>query len=281
MDQDERSERIINYVYSHQGCLTEEAFNGVKEHMARSTFFKHMKILIDQKRIKVVNVNKRDHRLYPYTDLLVSVPEELGKFKDAFFILAEKVKQYSKLIEALDKNRQKGEVTDEHIHDSVDFVHKKWAALDSVILLYQHLVGMCILAGIFIWPTKVNDNKAINKVYEVAFSRLQEIQQKLSELFPPGFNYPLTKKTVGDLFQLEPHKLDFVARSFYGLGLNKQIEPVLDSLWEISNSSIPFSRHPAFLLSGKGSVRNGKLVEWKEVLKTAKKKRPAAKKNRS
>ncbi|HEX2305923.1 MAG TPA: hypothetical protein VHH33_06515 [Nitrososphaeraceae archaeon] len=242
--------------------------------MARSTFFKNLEILKDQKLIKVVNVNKRDHRLYPYTDLLISVPEELDEFKDAFFVLVERVKQYNKLkIEALDKNRQKGEVTDEHIHDSVDFVHKKGTVSDSIILLYQHLVGMCILAGIFIWPTKVNDSKAINKVYEVAFLRLQEIQQKLAELFPPGYNYPLTKKLVGDLFQLEPHKLDFVARSFYELGLNKQIEPVLDSLWEISNSSIPFSRYAAFPLSlSKGSVRNGKLVKWKEVLKIAERK---------
>jgi hypothetical protein len=101
----------------------------------------------------------------------------------------------------------------------------------------------------------------------------------LGDLFPPGYNYPLTKKIVGDIFQLEPHKLDFVASSFYRLGLNKQIERVLDSLWKISNSSIPFSRYPAFPLSlGKGSVKNGKLVEWKEVLKITKRRRTASSK---
>jgi hypothetical protein len=275
MNQDDRRERIINYVYLHQGCLTEEAFDGVKEHMARSTFFKYLEILKDQKQVKVENVNKRDRKLYPYTDLLVSVPRVLDEFKDAFFILTEKVKQYNKLkIEELHKKYPKNEeVTDERIHERLDFIQKRGAVLDSIILLYQHLVGMCILAGLFIWPTKVNDNKAINKIFEVAFSRLLEIQQKLGELFLPGYNYPLTKKIVGNLFQLEPHKLDFVARSFYSLGLDKQIEPVLDSIWKISNSSIPFSRYPAFPLSlGKGSVKNGKLVEWKEVLEITEKK---------
>jgi hypothetical protein len=271
MNHEERLERIINYVYLHQGCLTEEAFEGVKGSMSRTTFFKNLRILEDQKRIKVVKVNKRDHRLYPYTDLLVSVPSELDEFKDAFFALVERVKQYSKSkIEALDKKRSKDEeVTDERIHDSLDYIFKKGAVLNSIILLYQHLIGMYISAGIFIWPTKTNDYKATNKIYEVAFSKLQEIQQKLGELFPPGYNYQLSRQIVGNLFQLEPHKLDTVARSFYNVGLDKQIKPVLDSIWKISNSSVPFSRYSAIPLSGKGSVRNGKLVDWKEVLKIA------------
>jgi hypothetical protein len=275
MGQKERSEEIINYIYTHQGCLTEEAFQGVKGSMARITFFKYLRILVDQKQIKVVKVNKRDHRLYPYTDLLVAVPKELDEFKDAFFALVERVKQYSKSkIEALDKKRSEHEeITDEHTQHSVDFIQKKGAVLDSIILVYQHLVGMYISAGIFIWPTKTNDYKATNKIYEVAFSKLQEIQQKLGELFPPGYNYQLSRQIIGNLFQLKPHKLDSVARSFDNVGLDKQIKPVLDSIWKISNSSIPFSRYPGFPLSlGKGSVRNGKLVEWKEVLKIAERK---------
>jgi hypothetical protein len=108
MDQEERYEKIINYIYLHQGCLTEEAFDGVKHSIARSTFFKYLKILIDQKQIRAENVNKRARRLYPYTDLLISVPKELDEFKEAFFILVEKVKQYSKSkTEELEKNIQK------------------------------------------------------------------------------------------------------------------------------------------------------------------------------
>jgi hypothetical protein len=129
---------------------------------------------------------------------------------------------------------------------------------------------MYISAGFFIWPTKTSNNKAINKIYEVAFSRLQEIQQKLGELILPGYYYRLSNKIIGNLFQLKPHNLDFLAGSFYNLGLDKQIEPVLDSIWKISNSSIPFGRYPnpAFPPdSRKGLIKNGKLVDWKEVLK--------------
>jgi len=57
--------------------------------------------------------------------------------------------------------------------------------------------------------------------------------------------------------------LDEIANNFYRIGVDKQIEPVLDSLWEISNKSIPFdllgppSRDLQMLIAG-----NGKLKDW-------------------
>jgi hypothetical protein len=174
--------------------------------------------------------------------------------------------------------RKENEVTDERMRKSIDFIQKRGAVLDSVILLYQHLIGMCISAGFFIWSTKTNDKKATNSIYEIAFSRLQEIQQKLTDLFPPGYYYNLSRRIMENLFQLKPYNLDFVAKSFNNLGLGKQIEPVLNSIWKISNNSIPFSRYPII----PGSVKNGKLVEWKEILKITEKKglKYSSKKNR-
>jgi hypothetical protein len=272
MNQQERCERIVNYIYLHQGCLTDEACKGVEDIMARSTYFKYLAILKNRKQIREEKVNKRDRRLYPYTDLLVSVPKELDEFKDAFFILIEKVKQDNKIkTEGLNKkypeSKDRMPDEDEGVDEFIDSIQTKEAVLDSiVVLLYQHLVGMCISAGFFIWSAKTNNKETLNKIHEVAFSRLQEILQKLGELFPPRNNYLLSNKVLENLFQLKPDKLDFVAKNFQNMGLGKQIEPVLDSMWKISKSSIPFGPYNFPISLGKGLIKNGKLVTWKEVL---------------
>ena len=57
--------------------------------------------------------------------------------------------------------------------------------------------------------------------------------------------------------------------NFYRIGVDKQIEMVLDSLWEISNKSIPFSllgslnRELKWLMA-----TDGKLVDWRGFVGT-------------
>ena len=60
MQEAERNKKITDYIGSHQGCLTEELCKAVEEHMARSTFFKDLAKLKEDKIVRQEHTNKRD-----------------------------------------------------------------------------------------------------------------------------------------------------------------------------------------------------------------------------
>jgi hypothetical protein len=92
MNNEERHEKIINFINLHAGCGVEECFNGIKEHMARSTFFKILSQLKANNEVIVENHNKRDQKLFlNKNNLLVSVPKELEQFELVFEQLFKKV----------------------------------------------------------------------------------------------------------------------------------------------------------------------------------------------
>jgi RNAse (barnase) inhibitor barstar len=115
------------------------------------------------------------------------------------------------------------------------------------------------------WPKKIKDKEVINKLYTEVFNRLQEIQLKLtSELFAPSDEFRLYDIAVEGLFELKPDELHSVAHAFHRIGVDKQFESVLDSLWEISNKSIPFGLlGPLRIEVQHLMAKNGKLNDWR------------------
>ena len=102
----------------------------------------------------------------------------------------------------------------------------------------------------------------------------QEIQLKLTSELKPN-EVGLYDIAVESLFILKPFDLDAIADNFHEIGVDEQIEPVMDSLWEISNKSIPFnllgpsSRDLQVAIAGNGKLRmaeNGKLIDWRILM---------------
>jgi hypothetical protein len=142
---------------------------------------------------------------------------------------------------------------------------KKSNILYSLLELYQHLVGMYILRSLTIWPKKIKNKETITKLHTEVFDRFQEIQLKLtSEPFAVSNEVGLYDIATDSLFELKQFMLDKIANNFHRIGVDKQFEPVIDFLWDISNKSIPFN-----LLSSRKSSNlvdlideNGKLKDW-------------------
>ncbi len=92
IDAKERDKLIINFIIKHDGCKSEDAFNGVKDSMSRQTFFKRLAVLRNNKIVKEENPNKRDKSLrINNNDLIVIVSNELDYFEDTYFELLRKV----------------------------------------------------------------------------------------------------------------------------------------------------------------------------------------------
>ena len=204
-------------------------------------------------------VNRREHRFFLNDDnLLISTPRELDQFKDYFFKLIDEVNRRSATkITEFDKKYPESRLRDPMI--------KRSRLLYSLLALYQHLVGMYVLRSLSIWPKKIKDKEVINKLYTEVFNRLQEIQLKLtSELFAPSDEFGLYDIAVEGLFELKPDESDTRAHAFHRIGVDKQFESVLDSLWEISNKSIPFGLlGPLRIEVQHLMAKNGKLNDWR------------------
>ena len=193
---------------------------------------------------------------------LVSVPAELDQFKDYFFKLIDKV------------NSLFGTKIEEHLRENnvedlewkmLSPATKKSSILYSLLELYQYLVGMYILRSLTIWPNKIKSKETRTKLFTEVFNRFQEIQLKLtSEPFALSNEVGLYDIATDSLFELKPFTLDEIANNLHRIGVDKQYEPVLDFLWEISNKSIPFNLLSSRKSRDLGALidRNGKLKDW-------------------
>jgi RNAse (barnase) inhibitor barstar len=248
----------MDFMRENQGCNAQDIVDGIKKDLSRGPIFDTLSELIKEGAVTNEKVNRREHRFFLNGDNpLVSIPVELDHFKDYFFKLIDEVNRRSATkITEFDK-KYPDQLRDPMI--------KRSRLLYSLLALYQHLVGMYVLRSLSMWPKKIKDKEVINKLYTEVFNRLQEIQLKLtSELFAPSDEFRLYDIAVEGLFELKPDELHSVAHAFHRIGVDKQFESVLDSLWEISNKSIPFGLlGPLRIEVQHLMAKNGKLNDWR------------------
>jgi hypothetical protein len=266
----EHRKLVMDFIRENQGCNAQDIVNGIKKDLSRGPVFDTLSELIKEGTITDEKISRRDHRYFLNEDnLLVSIPAELDQFKDYYYNLIDEVnRRFDPKIKERDKkypeHLRKNNVDDLE-WKTLDPVRKRSRILYSLLILYQHLVGMYILQSLSLWHRKIKDKETITKLYTEVFNRFQEIQLKLtSELIVPSNEVGLYDIAADSLFELKQFTLDGIANNFYRIGVDKQFEPVIDFLWDISNKSIPFN-----LLSSRRSLdlkaliaENGKLKDW-------------------
>jgi hypothetical protein len=261
----------MDFIGENQGCNAQDIVNGLKKDLSRGPIFDTLIELIKEGAIRDEKINRRDHRFFLNEDnLLISIPAELDQFKDYYYNLIDEVnRRFDPKIKDRDKKYPE-HLRENNIEDqewkTLDPVRKRSGILYCLLALYQHLVGMYILQSLSRWHRKIKDKETITRLYTEVFNRFQEIQLKLtSELIVPSNEVGLYDIATDSLFELKPFPVDEIANNFHRIGVDKQFEPVLDFLWEISNKSIPFN----LLSSHKSSelkqliAGNGKLEDWR------------------
>jgi hypothetical protein len=261
----EKRKDVMNFIRDNQGCKAQDIVDGLKQvvGLSRVPIFDILVELVKEGAVTDEKVNRREHRFFLNDDNpLVSVPRELDQFKGYFFKLIDEVNSLfgTKIEEHLRENN-----VDDLEWKMLSPATKKSSILYSLLELYQHLVGMYILRSLTIWPNKIKSKETRTKLFTEVFNRFQEIQLKLtSKPFAPSNEVGHYDIATDSLFELRPNILDDIANNFHRIGVDKQFEPVLDFLWEISNKSIPFN----LLSSHKSSNlvdlidENGKLKDW-------------------
>lgn len=258
LDENKCRQIIIDFIAAHQGCIVEHIVRG-QDKMGRKKVFRLLRGLKNDHIVlpEKSKTNSRNIKLYvDGNNLLVSIPRQLDEFKKAFFNLLIKVE------EGVSDNAR-------HWTDHSDLVY-------DLILIYQHAVGIHLLNSLFNWPKLLKDKKDLNKLNVIFFSKILEIQSRLSDIFKvadalPLFSQatvavassPLSSSLIRHSFHLSPSKMLDIVSACKAYQLLDDVKPVLDIAWKIGSDVYPYTEYDLNLTS---KDRDVILKDWRLVI---------------
>jgi hypothetical protein len=260
---DGRDWQIIDIIKKTPGLSKERIVREMKKDAARMTVLNKLDRLEGERFIvcRKLKPNSQIYQVYiNEDDLLMSVINDIDNFKKLYFELINQVRK--KIKEEIE--RDKTEEAD--LQDSVNFLKKEFRVINHILLIFRHLVSMCILARFFIWSEKIKDKESLENLYQSAFNKLQEMQLGLTKLFPGGPSKEFINEVISSFFELRPEKLSEMVLDFRRFGLDVQLLPVLDSLWKITANSIPSSSFSTPTVKLIGLAKDKQLKHWRKIV---------------
>ncbi|MGB7638980.1 MAG: BlaI/MecI/CopY family transcriptional regulator [Nitrososphaeraceae archaeon] len=207
-----RDWKIIEYIKKNAGCSKQDVVRGMNGDPSRITILNILNKLENERMIiaRKERTNSQIYRLFVNNEsLIITKKQLLDDFKNSYLKLLEKSKE--KMRSKEDNKMLKG----------------------SLLLLYEHFVGMCLFAVLFTWPEKIGDKQDLNKLSTLAFTNLQEVQLKLSEVISKG-DKTLVNSMASYVFKLYPEIFPYVVNYLREYGLDNESEKAIDSIWNIT-----------------------------------------------
>lgn len=181
----ERDKLIIDFVTKHDGCKSEDAFNGVKDSMSRQTFFKRLAVLRSNKIVREENPNKRDKSLHiNKNDLFVIVSNELDYFEGTYFELLRKVLLEIKNIpSAPDESRK----VYDSLYGNIVYGHdnlyqrevRREQLLTSALVFFKNMVDAYTFKLSIMWPVSISDRRHLERIQSMTLDRISKMYTKL------------------------------------------------------------------------------------------------------
>jgi hypothetical protein len=242
-----RRERVVfEYISKYPGTIKERVIDSlVKDgEGSRVTILNTIKDLEKYGMIIIRKdkPNSQIHKLYVNNEnVLIAVSQQLDNFKKNFFSLLDETqkkirKKYpsrTALIDkfpTIEKTGRVGEVT---------------PILHEALIIYQQMIGTFIFHAILKLPRENKDNETFNRLNTIFFSNMIEIQKKISKVFfSIAGTYAVDEELITwrDYFwhvaktssnSPLPLLTGTTIKTFKNYGLEKELEPVLDSLNKI------------------------------------------------
>jgi hypothetical protein len=248
--------------------------NELKDAISRATVFDLLRELIKIGAVKTYSENNqkknaRDYKLFVAEDNpLVSVRLELEKFESAYFSLFDKVsveiepKHIDTKLKAIAKEaaddasglRKLGKKTNEifeHVRKSVEHTYElgyRYGRLSRLLWeIFYSMIDACLFRFLFIWSQKISDQRILQQFYSMVFSKIADMQTRLSK----SLKGPSQSKDINndmERFILERFRgskgsrlpILYYLDSSKELGIEKEIEPVIDALWKIIGDLQPY-----------------------------------------
>jgi predicted transcriptional regulator len=241
--EDDRQRIIIQFIRKYPYCSVEELVEGVKNDISRVTVFKTLYKLKESGAVKRHLENKqkrnnREHQLYVDTNNpLVSVPLELEDFENAYFDLFRKAisefdTQY--LPAAVEYSVTKHSELDPYNPDESKILRLSGLILNLFYIFYS-MVDAYLFRFLFKWSRTISDQQVLQKLHSIVFSKIADMQTRISETFKSTqlrdfdrFIQPF----IWERFRGSEKLIEYLDL-FKELDMQKEIEPVIDSLWKV------------------------------------------------
>jgi hypothetical protein len=255
-DLTERERKVMEFIIAKPNVTKQDVVDRFKGRIARVPVFNTIDSLV---RCGIIednpdSKNRQVHRLTLNQDsTFYSVLVELNQFKKSFKQLVEKIVQEKMKILAINPSQPKDEY--------FELVAQAYIIFDSMLFSY-------LVRYVHLWSKEFHDRQdVLNKLIAIVLARIAEINESLPDT--PVENIKLFRDVylVRRLQGTENLKL-FVSKS-EKFGLTKEMEPVLDALWNI-NRQIQKYAYPEPRLFFWEEFEYGK-DDWRKLLEVVKK----------
>jgi hypothetical protein len=237
MQEAERHKKIIDHISSHLGCLTEDLCKAMEKHMARSTFFKDLAKLKEDKIVREEHTNKRDHKLFvDSNNPLIFIPKQLEEIEKTFKTLLDKSKPHWEEISEQRLNALK--------ESNIDLIRELFfKGIKSLVyfvptMILQMITDSITIHARTIWINKIADKDIINKLFANVFMKLASLNSDYVD-YLNSIYYNHLERVQFDNSAINrvylPLQLMHISRNVYkAISMEKEIEEMFDSLWEFS-----------------------------------------------
>ena len=174
MQETERHNKITDYISSHQGCSTEELCKAMEKHMARSTFFKDLAKLKEDKIVREEHTNKRDIKLFvDFNNPLIFIPKQLEEIETTFRKLLDKSKPHWEDI----SEQQLNALKESNIDLILELFFKGTKSLVYFVptMILQMITDSITIHARTIWINKIADKDTLNKLFGIVFMKLASL----------------------------------------------------------------------------------------------------------
>jgi hypothetical protein len=243
----QRRIHIINYIATHQGCTKADLERGLKDLISKKTIHKWVSEMINEYILfeKKEKLNSRDHKLFVNeNNPLVSAPKEIEQFENAFFSFFNKItnRYENTLLVRAWEDYQDEEGKRSTIHAPKLLSHERLAELTTLRLsIFFRMIDSYLFRSILIWSKQIQDKETRRKLYENVFTKIADMLINITELHDedPDSSYLSTRMSKS---HLEAHiserlggisSLNTYQERFKKVGMQKEVEAVIDSLWNI------------------------------------------------
>lgn len=216
---------LLDFIRDHQGLSKQQIIDSpeIKSKIGtRNPVFRYLTRLEEYGLILTIpdELNSQLHHVYVnYENRIMMAINDIEEFERSYFLLLRSaIKRYFKILKEDQKSASE--------------------LLISISALNTHFIGLYIVNLVYVWPREIQEKVTLNRLYTVVFSKLKQIQEKISSEFT-GLTWDLASHLALAWFQLYPFRLESMYKNFEKNDLTNLADSVIDSLWRIKG---PF--HP-------------------------------------
>ena len=249
---------VMEYIEKHPNVTKQDVVDHFKGEMARVPVFKTIDRLV---RYGIIDdnldpKNRQVHRLsLNQNSIFYSVLQELFHFHNSFLRLIDKIKQK-------EKDEKMYPPTPDTFSEYFEIMAQAHLVLESMLQSY-------VVRYTEIWPQKFEGRKdVVNKLLTIVLTEVTMLRDYLPTIPVENIDYARDAILIAKLQGTERLK-SFVTEADK-FGLTKEMEPVLDSLWEVNKEIQAYAYPEPRLYGWKGEFEYYK-DDWRKLLELTKK----------